>query len=168
MGSMEKLLVPRPRNPALPWLLAILLSASASYLAKSVWQDYQTLQRERITVDRLRQALHKPVPQPPSLNEKEVAKRWKALRNEREFRWYPVFLGLEQASGPEVELLEFAPDKINRHFIVRGESRDMTGLLEYVKRLAEQPAFKDVYLAQQKIVKRELLVTQAFEIRGRF
>ncbi|GGY72118.1 hypothetical protein GCM10007388_00130 [Pseudoduganella plicata] len=167
MEAMNRLLAPRRRHGALPWLVAVLLAGAATQLAVDAWTSHQAAQREAATLGRLRQALYKPAPPAPSREEKERAKRWATLRSEREFRWYPVFQALERTGSTEIELLEFAPDKGNRSFVLRGEARDIDALLDYVGKVAAQPAFADVYLAHQKLMKRDALETQAFEIRGR-
>lgn len=167
MQPTVKLLAPPPRHRVLAWLLACALAAGAAHIATDAWTQIQLAEHEHAVLERLRTAARKPPPAPPSREEKERAKRWAALQAERAFRWYPVFQGLERASNDDIELLEFAPDKVNRTFVLHGEARDVPALLAYVAQVSAQPAFADVYLAHQKLTRRDALVTQAFEIRGR-
>ncbi|AVR95257.1 hypothetical protein [Pseudoduganella armeniaca] len=167
MRRTEDLLAPRPRHRALAWLLAGALAAAAVQVAADAWSQLQLADHERTVLERLRVAAHRPPPAAPSREEKDQAKRWAALQVERGFRWYPVFQGLEKASSDDIELLEFAPDKVNRTFVLHGEARDVSALLAYVAQLSAQPAFVDVYLSHQKVTRRDALATQAFEIRGR-
>lgn len=166
MLRIEKLLVPRPRNSALLWLIAAAALLATVQVAKNSWTELQTMRQERATLARLRSLMNAPPPRPQSREEKERAKRWAGLQKERDFRWYPVFLALEKANNADIELLEFAPDKVSRTFVLRGEARDMPTLLAYVEQLAVQPAFANVYLAHQKSAMREQLATQIFEVRG--
>ena len=77
-----------------------------------------------------------------------------------------MFRSLEAANNDEIELLEFAPDKVSRTFVLRGEARDLNALLRYLEALAHQEGFSNPYLAHQKMSRREALTLVEFEIRG--
>lgn len=167
MNRFEILLRPRSRRAVLVWLVAAVFCATSAWLGWDAYERHQALETFQRELVRLR-ALHR-VPPPPKLSreDRERAKRWASLKGEREFRWYPVFRGLEGASNEDIELLEFAPDKVNRTFLLRGEARDLAALLRYLDALASQDGFDNVYLAHQKLSKRDAIMAVAFEIRGK-
>jgi hypothetical protein len=106
-----------------------------------------------------------PLP-PPSKSETEQRKRWSELQAERDFAWLPLFAALERAGNPDIELLEFHPDKSNGSVLLRGEAKDEAALLDFIEALALNPVFRNVYLSRQKIRKRDRLVTVAFELKA--
>lgn len=167
MSPHEQLLRPRPRTSPLPWLGAAALLLAASWISidahrvgESVLADQQKLAQSRAAV--------KPPPvQHLSREDRERDKRWAALRIERHFQWYPIFRSLEAASSPDVELLEFAPDKAGKAFTLRGEARDAQALLTYLSSLSGQQAFASVHLSHQFLNQRGAMKVFAFEIKGR-
>ncbi len=98
--------------------------------------------------------------------EQEALKRWAQLKIEREFPWPPVFLAVERVASPDIELLEFKPDKINRRIALRGEARNRKALIVYLGALAAQTGLSNVYLTHQQTVARDTLETIAFEIKA--
>lgn len=167
MTNMERLLRPRGRAGSAMWMGAVALLAIAAWLSEDAYVRFDVLRREQAAVDRLRVPVRPASPPPLSREDREHDRRLAALHAERGFRWYPVFKGLEQASSEDIELLEFAPDKVNKTFILRGEARDTAALLAYLAALAQQESFGDVYLAHQKQGRRDNLAVQRFEMRGR-
>ncbi|MGZ5198334.1 MAG: PilN domain-containing protein [Telluria sp.] len=99
--------------------------------------------------------------------EPEVVKRWKAIKAEADFEWYPVFRALEAANNQGIELLEFSPDKPGRRIVFRGEAKDHNALTTYVAALSAQPVFHELYLAHQKVVRRQGMDILTFEVRAR-
>lgn len=104
----------------------------------------------------------------PALSKTEVDqnKRWAELQKERDFAWTPLFNALEAAGNPDIELLEFRPDKPGSTVVLRGEARDEAALLDFMERLAGSPILKRVLLSHRKIRKRDRLVTVAFELKA--
>jgi hypothetical protein len=100
--------------------------------------------------------------------EQEALKRWAQLKIEREFPWPPVFLAVERVASPDIELLEFKPDKINRRIALRGEARNRKALIVYLGALAAQTGLSNVYLTHQQTVARDTLETIAFEMIATF
>jgi len=166
MNDLERLLRPRSHAVATLWLVAAALVAVAAWLTMDVYARFNELARERAIIARLQDTSYRRPPPKMSREDRERDRRLSAMEAERSFRWYPVFRGLEEASSEDIELLEFAPDKVNRTFVLRGEARDGEALLAYLSSLSEQPGFNDVHLAHQKLERRDNLTVQSFEIRG--
>lgn len=147
--------------------VAALLTILAAVL---VWQllDQRAAGRvldRRIAVARAAVAAKKPPP-PPNKAETEQNKRWAALRTERAFAWAPLFNALESAGNPDIELLEFHPDKTSSTVLLRGEAKDEAALLDFIDRLSHSPAMRHVYLSHRKLRKRDRLVTLTFELKA--
>ena len=166
MTELARLLRPCSRRPVLLWALCTLLLTLACVLAWDAYGRYHKVATGQQDLARLRSANHIPLPRKISREEQEKRKRWAALQAERDFRWYPVFRGLEGASAEAIELLEFAPDKVNRTFLLRGEARDVDGLIRYLEALTHQDGFHRVYLAHQKTLNRDGMSVVTFEIKG--
>jgi hypothetical protein len=167
MTPEQRLLWPRSRNGLWMVAAAALLLAGGGWAGLESQRLYEQVAAQQNQIERLRVATRRPPPPKMTKEERERAKRWAALQAEREFRWYPVFRDLEGASSEDIELLEFSPDKRGATFVLRGEARDTAALLDYLSALAGQRSFADVYLAQQKVVRRDQLVVQGFELHGR-
>jgi hypothetical protein len=166
MHKLRRYLNPRPRYRGAVWLAAAGLLAAAGFFASQAWDAHLASARVDEAIAQRRAALRpKPVPA-PTRAELELQRRWASLDSERAFKWYPVFTAIEQASSDKIELLEFAPDKAARRIVLRGEARDLQALFAYVQALSEQPAFRQVYLAQQKSKSMGALTTVAFELRA--
>jgi hypothetical protein len=166
MSDFSHYLRPRPRRVLVIGGAAIaLLTAAAILLAWNVQvrnhiSSAQSL-KEQVAASRRVASIAK-----PNREEEEAARRWSALRTERQFSWYPIFRALERASDENVELLEFQPDKAGRRLLLRGEAKDLESLTSYLDRLASQSAIKEAYLAHQKIRVRGAQPVIAFEIRA--
>lgn len=160
------LLNPRPRGAALVRAGAgILLLVSIG----AAWQAFEYYQSAESISTRMRelQSRRKPVVQPrPSRADAEIQRHWNSLRAEQSFQWYRVFHALEAANNPDIELLEFVPDKAARRIVLRGEARNLEALTAYLGALAEQSAFNDLHLAHQKMVHRSGMDLLTFEIRS--
>jgi len=166
MRDPQRYLEPRPRWRAAVWGAAFVLLALAGLLTHGARENYQMALLHEEAATRARVA-SQPKPKPkPSRSEMELQKRWASLESELAFAWYPIFLALESASNEEIELLEFAPDKAARRVVLRGEARDLNALFAYVQAVSEQPAFRQVYLAQQKNKTNGALTTIEFELRA--
>jgi len=167
MQANEQLLLPPARGAWLGWLMAATLLAAAIYLGLGATQLAEQADSRQAAVATARaQLAHKPAPV-ASRAAVEDSKRWAALAAERGFSWYPLFRALEQSSSPDIELLEFVPDKANGRLTLRGEARSLTALTEYLSALGAQDALTEVYLARQKRRNRAGMVVLEFEVRTR-
>ena len=164
MSDLARYLQPVKRPPAWLWAMAISgFAVSATMLLElnsvlaEMWQMQTVAARLRIEA-----------PVRPRMGPQEEAnnEEWRKLSVERKFNWYPVFLALEKASGDEIELLEFRPDKANGQISLRGEARNLPALVDYLERLAKQPLIAKVYLSHQKSTQRDAMQLVAFEIQA--
>lgn len=106
------------------------------------------------------------VPAKPTRAEVEQKKQWEQLALERDFDWNAIFRALEKANHPDIELLEFHPEKRQGVIILRGEARSVEALSNYLQKIGEQPAFSQLYLTRQDLRSHGQLETLGFEIRG--
>lgn len=88
------------------------------------------------------------------------------LQTERNFPWNQVLWVVEQGVNPDIELLEFVPDKATRQILLRGEARDRQALMKFMEALAAQPLMHNVHLASQERIKRERIETWHFEVKA--
>lgn len=65
--------------------------------------------------------------------------------------WGGLFQTLETAAGKDVALLTLEPDTDKRQVKISGEAKDMTALLDYMKRLENRDAFGTVYLQSHHV-----------------
>ena len=160
------LLRPRARGQGWTCLAALVIAAGAvwgAYLGLSA--QAQAQRSEAILQQALDRRSVAPAPK-PTRSETDIARRWQALAAERAYSWYPVFHALEQASSPDIELLEFLPDKASGKLVLRGEARNVEALTSYVALLARQDVLSEVHLAHQKNVVRGSLELMTFEVRA--
>jgi hypothetical protein len=166
MPDYRALLRPRPKWPWAAWILAAVLLAAAGWLAALAMQTAgDTAQRQVALKAEQARRRQRPAP-PPSRATQDEQKRWAALAMERAFSWYPVFRALEQANSPDIELLEFLPDKGSRRIALRGEAHSVGTLTDYLASLSEQQVLAEVYLAKQKNINRGGMTPVSFEIRA--
>lgn len=167
MSDFSRLLRPSGRKPIVLWVLSAILLAISCVLLWHTHLRYQRLELERVELAQLRSTALVPPIKKASREDEQKSKLWSALQTERNFRWYPVFRGLESASTDDIELLEFAPDKANKTFLLRGEARGLAALLRYLDALNRQEGFDEVFLSHQKKLNRGGLTVLAFEIKGK-
>lgn len=164
MNQLRHYLTPPVRPPYFLWVgsgIAFVLAGAMVF--KAVEMHRQTALVEARIVEAERSRVIKPVPKKtPRMLEEE--RQWKALQAERQFAWSRLFATIERASGKDVELLAFKPEKGNRRLQLHGEARDHAALLAFIEVLAQQPALENVHLTLQQNKKRDRLETIAFEI----
>lgn len=166
MHKLRHYLKPRPRHRGAIWLVSIGMFVAAGILALQAWEAHQASIRIEGAIEQRREALRpKPVLE-PTRAELDTQQRWAKVDSERSFAWYPVFLAIEQASSDDIELLEFAPEKPSKRLMLRGEARDKAALFAYLESLSAQPAFRQVYLTQQKTKINGALTTVSFELNA--
>jgi hypothetical protein len=166
MSGLHRKLTPWPNNARLLWCLCVVLAAAAVFVGMDAYRLAGEAGADRERYERLHKLSRPKVQIQPSRNEQEEQKRWAGLRAERAFDWYPVFLGLENSSEADIELLEFEPDKAGRKLVLRGEARNIEALTDYMERLSAQPVFGQVYLAHEKVKARGTMALVVFEIRA--
>lgn len=165
MSESYQKLTPWPNHSRLLWCLCAVLAAAAVFVGLDAHRlaDEASVDTERHT--RLQRQARPKVQVKLSRNELDDQKRWAGLRDERAFDWYPVFLGLENSSEADIELLEFEPDKVGRKMVLRGEARNIDAVADYMERLSAQGVFGQVYLSHEKVKLRGTLPLVVFEIR---
>ncbi len=163
---MHNYLRPRPRFVPLAIGGALALAALAIYAAGMAVEQHAQLGATEQQAERLRAAqVVRPAPL-ASKTEVEEQKRWAVFKAERDFSWAPLFNALQVAGNPNIELLEFQPDKAGGRIMLRGEAKDEEALIAFMEVLAAQPLFQNVHLSHRKIKRRDRLVTVAFEIKA--
>lgn len=156
-----------PARHALPlaFVSGAILAMGASLLFL-VLQEHRLVERATTRNGKL-QAMQTSTKAPTaSPAEQESMKKWTQLKIERDFPWPPIFSAVEKVASPDIELLEFKPDKLNRKIALNGEARNRKALVAYLDALSAQPVLKNVYLVHQQSVARDKLETIAFEIRA--
>lgn len=163
---MHNYLRPRPRFVPLSIGGALALAALAIYAAAMAVEQHAQLGAIEQQAERLRAAqVVRPAPL-ASKTEVEEQKRWAVFKAERDFTWTPLFNALQVAGNPNIELLEFQPDKAGGRIMLHGEAKDEEALLAFMETLAAQPLFQNVHLSHRKTKRRDRLVTVAFEIKA--
>lgn len=66
---------------------------------------------------------------------------------------------MEHVSDPEIELIEFRPDRRAGTLVLKGEGRSEESVMRYLERSQEEPTFSRVYLAHTASVERGRLQT---------
>jgi hypothetical protein len=163
--QIDLLLRPRPRRTKLI-IAAVLSLATAAFLLSIALRNQKATERAEAALQLAQRAQPRPAPRKMRPEEIEEARKWTTMRAELSFSWYPIFRALENANSTEIELLEFVPDKVGKHLVLRGEARDQAALVSYTRTLAQQPVFSKLYLAHQKIEHRQGIDVFAFEIRS--
>lgn len=64
--------------------------------------------------------------------------------------WGPLLRAVEQATSPDVALLQLVPDALRQRLQLTAEARDQASMLAYLKRLSEAAALTDVHLVNHR------------------
>lgn len=166
MSESHRKLTPWPNNSRLVWCLCAVLATATLFVGLDALRLADEAGADTERHIRLQRLARPKVQVKLSRNELDEQKRWASLRDERAFDWYPVFLGLENSSEADIELLEFEPDKVGRKLVLRGEARNIDAVADYMERLSAQGVFAQVYLTHEKVKLRGALSLVAFEIRA--
>lgn len=154
----------RYRAPAL--MVSFVLLVAGAGLFYSAYESFSGSATTSAETAAIRSLLSRKPVITPSRKELDAAKRWAALREERDFNWYRVFRAVEAVSNADIELLEFQPEKASRRLTLRGEARNLAALIAYVSALSEQPDIEQAYLANQKTRTDGVLNPVLFEVRA--
>jgi hypothetical protein len=166
MEPLEHYLRPPPRHTGWLLLFIFLLLAGAAWVGMLAEQQNRVVQRlNRQHADLLALQASRAVPA-PSHQQVEEQKKWAQLRTERDFPWDNVFHAIEKVATPDIELLEFRPDKLNGQIVLKGEARNLKSLLDYLQALSDKSGWSEVHLAHQQTVQRGALETISFEIKA--
>lgn len=158
------MLRPRARLRSIGYLLALVLTVGAGAVAHSAYlaqQDAAALAHGNEQL-RKRQAAASAQPSPQDI---ELQRQWTFLLRERAFPWAKVFRAVEHVADPDIELLEFRPERRAGTLLLKGEGRSAESVMRYLELLQADPTFSRVYLAHTAIVERGRLSTRAFELR---
>jgi hypothetical protein len=158
----------RPPVRQTRWLIitVVILLAGVTWLGMEAFHIHETAVRIRGQSDQLRRMQVSAQSRKPSADTLESQKHWASLKREREFPWPRIFQAIERLNNPEIELLEFLPDKQNRMIVLHGEARNRAAVVAYLEALAAQKTFGNVHLLHQQTVMRGQLETVAFEIKA--
>jgi Tfp pilus assembly protein PilN len=163
MRTLERLIRPRGRLPWI-WIGAFACASVALMLLSEGW--HAQVRAALAAQSRARAERMRTVPKAPSRQELDDQKRWAALEMERTFAWDRVFKVIEQSADPDVELLEFHPDRQQRTVLLKGVAASPDALFRYLENLAAQPALAQVHLYHRQPAERGRLHAVEFEIRA--
>jgi hypothetical protein len=166
LNPLNRYLYPQARYVFWLWLAAGVLLVIGTGLAALAYQQHRLVDKMTVRNDKLLALQAVPAAPTASRLEQEEQKHWAQLKTEREFPWAPVFQAVERVASPDIELLEFKPDKPNRRIALRGEARNRKALIAYLGSLSTQFGLSNVYLTHQQTVARDTLETIAFEIKA--
>jgi len=166
MVNLTTYLRPQVRSNLGIWLPGTVLLVAG--IGLSVLAYRQSILNTQLTArnDKLVALQSKAAPPVASLAAQEDMRRWAQLKLDRDFPWTPVFRAVEKVASPDIELLQFKPDKLNRRISLGGEAKSHQALVAYLDALSMQPGVKNAYLAHQQTVARDTLETFSFEIRA--
>lgn len=166
MEDLTRYLRPRPRFTwPIPVCAIVMLALAVGILSLALGQHHVQQALDSQIAHLRAQQVVKPEPVVSKV-ELEDQKRWTAFKLERDFTWTPIFAGLQAAGNPDIELLEFQPDKASRRIQLRGEAKDEKALIAFIESLAGQPQFQNVYLSHRKNNTRGRLTTILFELKA--
>jgi len=165
MTDFVRLIKPRPRGRKPLFLAAAVLIAGAVGLASQsmdLQQKAATLKSQQTQ----RQAQMLAARVQLSKDDIEAARKWSVLTQERHYPWAKVFRAVERANDPDIELLEFRPDRQQGTVVLKGEARSAESIARYLELLQADTAFRRVYLTHTAHVEHGRLLTRAFEIHA--
>lgn len=164
MINHAAMLRPRAKLRPVANLTALACAIGASVVAYGAFMTQREAELLARSNDQLRtrQAASR---QEPSKQELDLQHQWEVLLRERAYPWANVFRAVEHVSDPEIELLEFRPDRRAGTVVLKGEGRSAESVMRYLELLQANPTFSRVYLAHTANVERGRLSTRAFEMR---
>lgn len=166
MTSLTSYLRARAHHTVLLGVITVTMLGISAGLACLALEQHQVVAQATARNDKLLAIQAASATPTTGRAEQDNLKRWTQLKMERDFPWAAVFLAVEKVSNPDVELLEFKPEKLNRKITLGGEARTRKALVAYLEALSKQPALRNVYLVHQQSVQRDALETTGFEIRA--
>jgi hypothetical protein len=164
--SLEAYLLPRPRHGFALALAVCGLALVAAALGLLGWRQFNKTHRLETQLAQLQQEQAARKVPPPSRQQQDEEKQWAQLKLERDFPWDNVFHAIERTASPDIELLEFHPDKPNRVIVLRGEVKNIDALIAYLDSLTVKTGWAGVHLTHQEKVKHGALETISFEVKA--
>lgn len=158
------MLRPRARLRPVGYVLAMAITLGSAAVAHSAYLVQQEAAAQVQANEQLRKR-HAAANAQPSPQDVELQRQWSVLKRERAFPWAKVFRAVEHVADPDIELLEFRPDRRQGTLLLKGEGRTSESVMRYLERLQEDPTFSRVYLSHTATVERGRLQTRAFELR---
>jgi hypothetical protein len=147
-----------------PWAGAVLLALALSVLTLA-YVRYMDLTREAASLEEqagYAMVRHK---QPPTAgvatNKRGTENMDLEIRHANEvlqqisLPWGRLFQAIESSSGKQVALLSMEPDAEKYVVKLSGEAKNITAVLNYVKRLSAQEVFSSVYLQSHQIQQQD-------------
>jgi len=158
------MLRPRARRNVLAYIGAAVIASAAALLGHAAYREHSEATMLARSNEQLsaRQAAARVQPSQQSL---ELQRQWAVLQQERTYPWARVFRAVEHVSTPEIELLEFRPDRRAGTLVLKGEGRTSESVMHYLESLQEDPTFSRVYLTHTASTERGRLLTRTFELR---
>jgi hypothetical protein len=144
------------------WLgWALLLAAVAAVLALA--EHHAAVERDHAAVQArhqsLSQALRAAEPRRsgavPDAQMLADMRRANLIIDQLTIPWEPLFSAVEAADGRGLGLLSMAPTARDRTLRLSGEARNLSELLAYVERVADQPPLNGVHLLGHNNVQRD-------------
>lgn len=166
MTASISLITPPRRRSAKLYLGAAVLAVMSGICG---YDAYLTNSAEQTVIARIGHEQSRQlasIPMKPSRTDFEQRKQFEQVSLERDFDWNGVFFALQRANHPEIELLEFRPEKRQRVMILRGEAKSVLALAEYLGKMNQQRIFRRVYLTRQDLRSHGAVETVGFEMRA--
>ncbi len=164
--SLDAFLAPKPRHSLTVSTALFALAIAATGFTLLCWQHFAGSKGLDEQLANLQTAQSARIVPAPNLRQAEEAKQWAQVRAEREFPWEKIFHAIERTASPDIELLEFHPDKLNRVIILRGEAKSIEALLAYLQDLNIKTGWSEVHLTHQEKVNHGALETISFEVKA--
>lgn len=158
----------RSRGRWVGWLalaaaVAAVVMVSSTY--SEVAQVHETAQsRHDRLVERLRGGGSRRAAVPPDAQTLADVRRVNTIIDQLVVPWDALFMAVEGADARSIGVLALAPNARDRSLRLSGEAPSMDELLDYVDRLAAQPALTQVHLLGYRTVVREGLSVLSFNL----
>ena len=144
-------------------ILLIAAVATAAYLAQVYVKHSAELEVWQTKWHRLQKAQRKDATEPASNPSQKL--EWEQLQSELKtanrviarlsLPWDALFREVEIAVGEQVTLLSVEPDTEKSELRITAEAKNLTAMLEYIKRLRAIALFKDAHLTSHQIQQQD-------------
>lgn len=153
----------RPPSPATRWLYrsALLAALAASALGVYDWQ-HGKLTAPQVAFHAATPAAAPAAPASDPQADRQAAAVLATLQGD----WPAILRTIEQASGPDVTLLEVHPDLAKGHIELAGEARSFKALSEYIKRLNQAGVVRNATLLHEEALSHDNVETVGFKLEG--
>ena len=161
------------RAPTSPWrrvgwsllaLAAIATAIVAAGYARIADHHALVVARAQKLAERMSAASPKRSTPPPDARTLGEVVRARAIVDELTVPWTDLFEAVEAADAKPLGLLALTPNSRDRSLRMAGEARSVIDVLEYVERMARQPALGQVHLLGYQTVVREGVPVVSFTL----